>query len=221
MPFLAVYSKIKVVNFMPIDDNLLDRAQSQNADSKQAAEERAGDFRAAQGSGPDGNENQALDYRAAVQTARQEQASDEATDAKKQKSPLENPAANPALKGTNALLRSAWQNLIPSWGLTLIWINIHVFLRTVLGKNLFGKLGSEWKDQIPGGDAMGKGKALEDLEKGAAVGEGCVLNILNLGCIMVIIAAFSIVALLVKVIDNPFSVIADMLSGIWGALFGD
>ena len=29
----------------------------------------------------------------------------------------------PAKIGTNWLLRSAWINLIPSWGLTLIWIN--------------------------------------------------------------------------------------------------
>jgi len=58
-------------------------------------------------------------------------------------------AAAPVRKVTSSLLRSAWINLIPSWGLTLIWIDIHVFLGMVIGNKFFCKLGEEWLD-MPG-----------------------------------------------------------------------
>lgn len=45
---------------------------------------------------------------------------------------------------TDFLLRESWISLIPSWGLTLIWINIHVFLGFILGDQYFNKLGHEW-----------------------------------------------------------------------------
>lgn len=49
--------------------------------------------------------------------------------------PLDMPSAN--------LLRWAWIALIPSFGLTLIWINIHAFMRWIF-PTFFCKLGSEW-----------------------------------------------------------------------------
>lgn len=62
-------------------------------------------------------------------------------------------ALAPAKKGLNNLLKSAWGNLISSFGLTLIWIDIHVFLHMVLGDKLFCDLGEEWapdKPAVPG-----------------------------------------------------------------------
>ncbi len=49
-----------------------------------------------------------------------------------------------ARQGTGILLKMAWLNLITTFGLSLIYINIHVFLRWVLGDNFFCKLGDEW-----------------------------------------------------------------------------
>lgn len=46
--------------------------------------------------------------------------------------------------GTSSLLRMCWINLIPSWGLTIIYINMHVFLRWVV-PDAFCKLGGEWR----------------------------------------------------------------------------
>lgn len=46
--------------------------------------------------------------------------------------------------GTSSLLRMCWINLIPSWGLTIIYINMHVFLRWVVPE-AFCKLGGEWR----------------------------------------------------------------------------
>jgi len=59
---------------------------------------------------------------------------------------LENIMANPAHLGTAWLLRWSWVMLIPSFGLTLIWINIHAFMRILpMGDKIFCKLGDEWK----------------------------------------------------------------------------
>lgn len=46
-------------------------------------------------------------------------------------------------KVTGTGLRWAWESLIPSWGLTIIYINIHAFLRWVF-PSAFCKLGDEW-----------------------------------------------------------------------------
>ncbi len=48
--------------------------------------------------------------------------------------------SNPAQAASSKLLQQAWLNLIDSMGLTLIWINIHVFLTQILGEKLFRKL---------------------------------------------------------------------------------
>jgi len=62
-------------------------------------------------------------------------------------------ALAPARKAISGLLKAAWENLIETFGLTLFWIDIHVFLNMVLGKKLFCDLGEEWipeKPAIPG-----------------------------------------------------------------------
>ncbi|NCN25626.1 hypothetical protein COT94_03235 [Candidatus Falkowbacteria bacterium CG10_big_fil_rev_8_21_14_0_10_37_14] len=54
-------------------------------------------------------------------------------------------------------LAQAWLNLIDSFGLTLIWINVHTFLSLVLGEHIFVRLGHEWIDQF-GADKLGENK---------------------------------------------------------------
>ena len=49
----------------------------------------------------------------------------------------------PAQMAAKRGLQWGWATLIPSWGFSLLWINIHVFLRTVF-PNIFCKLGEEW-----------------------------------------------------------------------------
>jgi len=53
-------------------------------------------------------------------------------------------AGEASQKATGKFLATAWLNVIDSFGLTLIYINIHVFLRWVFGDRLFCKLGEEW-----------------------------------------------------------------------------
>lgn len=52
-------------------------------------------------------------------------------------------ASEAAHKVTGTGLRWAWESLIPSWGLTIIYINMHAFLRWVF-PSAFCKLGDEW-----------------------------------------------------------------------------
>jgi len=63
-------------------------------------------------------------------------------------------ALAPAKKAVSGLLKASWENLIDSFGLTLLWIDAHVFLNMVFGNKLFCDLGEEWipeKPGIPGG----------------------------------------------------------------------
>ncbi len=56
---------------------------------------------------------------------------------------------NSAQLATDNLLKQAWLNLIDSFGLTLVWINIHVFLSQVFGEKLFRKL-KLWESMVLG-----------------------------------------------------------------------
>lgn len=47
------------------------------------------------------------------------------------------------LKISSMLLRLAWYSLIPTWGLTIIYIDVHVLLHALLGDK-FCRLGDEW-----------------------------------------------------------------------------
>lgn len=119
-------------------------------------------------------------------------------------------------KGTSALLRSAWINLITSFGLTTFWIDIHVFLNTVLGDKFFCKLGEEWTD-VTGAKAGGAGKTISrSAGKAEEIGCGC----LNLGCLVIIIAVGVIIALMIKVVEAPFEFIGDLFGYLWDSIKG-
>lgn len=45
---------------------------------------------------------------------------------------------------TTKLLRASWEYLIPSWGLTWIYINIHWFMSCTWAEKFFAPLGHEW-----------------------------------------------------------------------------
>lgn len=51
---------------------------------------------------------------------------------------------NPMQKLTASLLKSAWVNLVPSFGLTMLYIDFHWFMNQVLGHKAFVDLGTEW-----------------------------------------------------------------------------
>lgn len=118
----------------------------------------------------------------------------------------------PAKQGTNSILRWAWTTLIPSWGLSLIYINLHVFLKMVFGEKLFCKLGDEWipkQIQTAGGDA---GKTA-----GRAFGIVEVMGLVLLDLIAFFII-FAVLAILVWLADNiVFNAILKVYEFVAGA----
>lgn len=136
-------------------------------------------------------------------------------------------AASPMRQGTSKLLQQAWLNLVTSWGLTLIWINIHVFLSYIFGEKLFCKLGEEWKDVIPGAGGAaasgvsgvsGLGGNSQPPVKGS--NECCALAGCDLGCLFIIIAVACGIAMLVGAVTNPLEALKSLLGNIWGAVTG-
>lgn len=115
---------------------------------------------------------------------------------------LEATVTAPAKQGLNQLLKQAWLNLIDSFGLTLIWINLHVFLKWVLGEKLFCKLGEEW---LPKQITEAGGGAAETAGRGIGLIEVMVLLILDLIVLFVILL---ILALIVMIVDF-------MQAGVW------
>jgi len=124
---------------------------------------------------------------------------------------------SPIRKGTSALLRAAWINLIDSFGLTLIWIDIHVFLNKVLGDGMFCRLGEEWTDRPGVSSSLAKGeidkKARNSIGLVEKMGFGC----LNLGCLIVLLALFVVIALVLKFIESPLDFFAEMIGLVWDA----
>lgn len=125
---------------------------------------------------------------------------------------------SPIRKGTSSLLRAAWINLIDSFGLTLIWIDIHVFLNKVLGDGMFCRLGEEWTDKA---GAMSSGAMKEEMDKKARNSIGLVekmgLGCLNLGCLIILLAIFVVIALVLKFFESPLEFFAEMIGFVWDA----
>lgn len=90
-------------------------------------------------------------------------------------------------KETSALLRQAWINIIDSFGLTLIWINIHVILSYIFGTKAFCRLGEEW---VGGGANPIMGKRI----KKAKISERMLLILLDL---IVLLLSISLIATLI------------------------
>jgi len=73
------------------------------------------------------------------------------------KKAVEGAVATPVSMATSEALKQAWLNLIDSFGLTLIYINFHIFCRFVFGEKLFCKLGHEWIGGKTGSKGGNKG----------------------------------------------------------------
>lgn len=105
----------------------------------------------------------------------------------------------PAKMGTKWLLKWAWFNLIPSFGLTLIYINMHVFLRWIF-PSLFCKLGEEW---VP----VKTGEHSATNIAGTAFGIVEIMGLLLIDIILFIII-FGVLSLIVMIINF-------MGAGLW------
>jgi hypothetical protein len=114
--------------------------------------------------------------------------------------------ATPARMYTNSLLRWSWIVLIPSWGLSLIYINIHAFMRMIM-PSLFCELGEEWAP-VPIKKAGAKGSLV------ARIIEKMVFILAEIIALLVVFGAFLVVSLLAYAATEPL----DALMEAGGAL---
>lgn len=108
-------------------------------------------------------------------------------------------------KGTSAFLRAAWIHMIDSFGLTLLYIDIHIFGNKVFGDNVFCPIGEEWFDKASVSWEKGGGELGKRVVKPVATAEKIGVGGLNLGCLLIFLAIFALVALLIKVLESPVS----------------
>ena len=144
--------------------------------------------------------------------ARVEQEEAEKQKIEKEKKEKKDAEPNAVNKTTSGLLKSAWENLVTSWGLTLIWIDIHVFLGMVFGNKLFCKLGMEW---VPDEIKRAQFKEAEKVGKVAGTFEGTGVACMNLGCLLFIIWILMFNAMLLEVVKNPMSGLFHVIGWIW------
>lgn len=90
-------------------------------------------------------------------------------------------------------LRYSWLNLIITYGLTLFYINFHVFGRMVFGEKIFGKLGSEW---LPKQLKAVGGKNAATVESAFGIVEVMLLIFLDLIFMALILGALSIIVMI-------------------------
>jgi len=119
--------------------------------------------------------------------------------------------ASGANKATSELLKSAWKSLIPSWGLSLIWIDIHIFLSQVLGKDLFCSLGEEWFPK-------GTPRNIDGAKKSVGMTEGMAVGCLNIGCLLLILGVLALVSMIVTGLTNPLEAIKNIFGSLWCVL---
>jgi len=117
------------------------------------------------------------------------------------KKKVEDKVTMPARVATSQLLRWSWFTLIPSWGLTLVLINLHVFLGKVLGNQFFCKLGNEW---IPKEVQELGGEAGEVAGKIIGTVEVMLLLFLDLLALFIIGAVLAFIVMIVNFMGASF-----------------
>ena len=188
--------------FMDIDEQLI----NQNTESSDA--ENAGEFRAAKrGEIQERGEDERASLRERIQQKRAEETrkfKEEQEDGSVSGAPI-----SPILKSTDEALKFAWENLITSFGLTLIWIDIHVFLNKVFGPSVFRAPGEEWiPDNIK--KIAGKSKSASSLLR---IVEGSGIGCLNLGCLFLIIFLFTLISIIASALSGDLSLLYELFKG--------
>lgn len=218
---MATSSRIdRKSTFNSVDDVMLSKplAMSENGQSDSAAA-RSGFLREQQRNVPvaresDGTDEAPLSLREAVLRKKREKN----VKAKKEEDEgnISSAAASPIRKSTSKLLQQAWINIPDSLGLTILWIDIHVWLGAIFGHNFFCKIGQEWVDSniVAAENEYAK-------KSGQMLGtvEPMVLAGLNFGCLVVIIFIAAVIYMIVDG-NSILTGLKGALGALWGLLSG-
>lgn len=129
---------------------------------------------------------------------------------------LANAITSPVRLATSAALSASWLNIIDSFGLTLIYINIHVLMRLITSSDFFCPLGHEWAKSLPGASTVAGSnaitkEALEELGDKIGIPETLLLLFLDLIALILIIIIVVFVVLIVYSIVYPSDTIGKIL----------
>ena len=200
---------------MAVDEDLLERSNAENDDEEVADEsETAGDLRAARRGSATSPEEKSLSLR----EAKQQETSNKKNVKAQEKPATIKPSISPLRAATDKMLMFAWESLIPSFGLTLIWIDIHVFLNKALGPSAFCELGEEWippsmRQKMAASKDVQESMAL--VKKTEEIGCGC----LNLGCLFTILFLLVLIALVGAALANPLQALWDLTRSSLSSFF--
>ncbi|MCU0679779.1 MAG: hypothetical protein MUF50_00530 [Planctomycetes bacterium] len=116
-------------------------------------------------------------------------------------------------KATNSALKWAWEYLIPTIGLSLIYINVHVFGSRSMGEKYFCKLGYEW---VPDNMRQKMGSKIKQIGEKANVPETAAFCCLDSCCILSIVIVITGLILLYQIVTGEFvlTLLKGMLSKI-------
>ncbi len=125
----------------------------------------------------------------------------------KAKDKLKEKVTDPMKMGTNTALKWAWTVLVPSFGLSLIYINTHVFLRWIF-PSAFCKLGEEWIPKQITGEHSSKNVA------GTAFGIVEVMGLLFLDLVALFIL-LSVIAFFSLIVGFMGAGLWDKIKWVW------
>lgn len=123
----------------------------------------------------------------------------------------------PIRLATSEALTASWLNIIDSFGLTLIYINAHVFGRLTAGSEFFCKLGHEWAKDVPGlSTTAATNKLTKELlgRFGDTIGviEVMLLILLDIVALIILSLVFVLIVLIVAAVVSPSETIGQILS---------
>jgi len=118
------------------------------------------------------------------------------------KEKVKSAVTSPIKQGTNELLKQSWLNLVDSFGLTLIYINMHVFLRWIF-PSMFCKLGDEW---MPRQVSVINSEANQAAGVSRFLGIAEVIGLLMLDLLLIIVLIVAISSIMM-IIDKVYGVI--------------
>ena len=142
------------------------------------------------------------------------------------KDKLEEKVTAPMRAGTSRLLQQSWLSILYTGGLSIIflffYINIHVFLRFVLGEKIFCKLGDEWvpkKIKAMGGEAGKMGS------RAIGIVEVMGLILLDVVVLSVVFVALALIIMIITWVGaswwEKLKVIYEALSSLgWATISG-
>ena len=131
------------------------------------------------------------------------------------KQKLEDKVMAPMRMASGRALQWAWMTVVPSFGLSLIYINTHVFLRFIF-PDAFCKLGDEWVPKVVSNENSAKNVA------GTAFGilEICALLFLDLLFLLFIIAVLGFLYMIIHWMTHPLEAIWDGIKALTSLFVG-